>query len=388
MADNSVLLHKLEPKVRAALSSPKVVKALEELIGEYIDKNVSKLSTSGPVYRTFFMDDEYNKFYNILGINPEEVKLILKESTYIKGQWQIMNNPFNSLAVFCIRHFAIKKDERMMKGMVTYFTLSFYPTLHAKYFKYEPNKNVMDYTIANLSSKFKVRNTETFYHAMIETTFTCNETYLKNIIRGTDKDITDYVHAYKTRLNSLIKKIAILFYENEKKGAYMNETEDSNDPDDFRMTENDSIIIERIANAVVLKLATEGPDMKLVTLAAKSCAISVNELRNTAINLCGDNANRSDIKYMVSSLIYIFIFETHHRKELIGSNDFYFFCGELYGQANTTNENVIKIKVILDKWLTKYSAHYKKTNRVGTLNNFRRALYSFMVFTIQQASKQ
>lgn len=388
MADNSVLLHKLEPKIRKALSNPKTVKSLENIIGQYIDRNVEKLSTSGPVYRTFFMDDEYNRFYNVLDINPEEVKAILKESAYIKGQWQIMNNPFNSISVFCIRHFAIQKNDHMMKGMITYFTLSFYPTLHAKYFKYEPNKAVMDYTIENLSNRFKVKNTETFYHALLETTFVCNETYLKNIIRATDKDITDYVHAYKTRLNSLIKKIAIVFYENEKKGSYMNETEDNTDPDNFVLTENDSIIIEKIANAVVLKLATEGPDMRLITIAAKSCAISVNELRTAAINLCSDNANRGDIKYVVSSLIYLFVFETHHRKELIGSNDFYFFCGELYGQANTTNKNVIKIKVILDKWLNQYSAHYKKTNRVGTLNNFRRALYSFMVFTIQQVSKQ
>jgi hypothetical protein len=388
MADNSVLLHKLEPKINKALSSPSTVKQLETLIANYVDRNIEKLSTIGPVYRTLFLDDEFNKFYNVLNISPEEVKLILKESTYIKGQWQIMNNPFNSIITFCIRHFGIKKNEKMMNACVIYFTLSFYPSLHTKYFKYEPNKAIMDYTIENLSNKYKVKNTDTFYQALIETTMLCNQTYLKNIIKGTDKDITDYVHAYKTRLNSLIKKIAIAFYENESKGAYFNETEDSNDPDDFRSTENDSIIIEQIANSVVLKLATEGPDMKLITLSAKACGISVNELRNTCFNLCADNNNRTDVRFLVSSLIYIFIFENHKKREAVSSNDFYFFCMDVYGQANTTNKNVIKIKVILDKWLNMYSAHYRKTNRVGTLNNFRRALYTFMVFTIQQTSKQ
>lgn len=388
MADNSILLHKLEPDIKKSLSNQNTIKTLQTIISQYLDSNVNKLTTSGPIYRTVFIDSEFNKFYNALNINPDDIRSILNESSYIKKQWQIMNNPFNTLSVLCIRHFIITKNEQMKKFMIIYFTLSMYPSLHSKYFKYEPNKAIMDYTIENLSTKYKVRNSETFYHALIDTSFVCTDTYEKNIIRCTDKDIVDYVHAIKTRLNAMMKNIALMFYENEKKGSYMNETEDSNDPDNFITTENDSIIIEKIANNTVIKLSVEGPDMRLITLAAKSSAISVNELRNTVINLCGDNDNRNDIKYLVSSLIYLFIFEGHKRKELVGSNDFYFYCMNLYGQANLTNKNVIKIKVILDKWLNKYSAHYRKTNRVGTLNNFRRALYCFMIFTIQQVSKQ
>ena len=386
-ADQSVLLHKLEPMIRKSLSDNRIVKEIEQIIGDYIDRNAIKLSTTGPVYRTVFLDAETNKFFEALKINPEAVKLILKESDYIKSQWQIMNNPFNSVAVFCIRHFRIKKDWHMMKAMIAYLTLSMYPSLHSKYFKYEPNKAIMDYTISNLSNKYKVKNSSTILQALLETTEFCDNTYQKDVIRATDKDVTQYVHAYKTRMNSLIKKIAIAFYENEKQGAYMNEQSDSNDEENFRSTDNDSMVIERIANSVVLKLATDGPDMKIVTLSAKICDISVNEIRNTTLNLCQDNSNRDDIRSIVSTILYLFIFDNHKPKEMIGSNNFYYFCMEIYKQANTTDKNVIKIKTTLDKWLNKYSATYKRSNRVGTLNNFRRALFTFIVFTIQQSSK-
>lgn len=387
MADNSVLLHKLEPMVKKALSNPRNVKALENLIGEYLDRNALKLTTAGPLYRTTFLDDEYDKFFKILDINPEEVKVILKQSPYIKSQWQIMNNPFNSTAAFCIRYFIMKKDYEMMKGMVGYLTLSMYPSLHSKYFKYEPNEAIMAYTIAHMSNKFKVKSSVTIYNALVETTLTSNETYQKNLIRGTDKDITDYIHAFKTRLNSLLKKIAIVFYKNEKAGMYLNEESESHDEDDYRETDNDSLVVERIASSVVMKLAVNGPDMKIIQVSAKFAGVGVNDLRNATLNLCADTSNREGIKRLVSSIIYLFIFESHKPKEMIGSNDFVFFCLDVYKRANTKDTNVEKIKATLDNWLNKYSATYKRSNRVNTLSNFRRGLYAFMVFSIQQAAK-
>lgn len=387
MADNSVLLHKLEPMIKKALSSPRTVRELERIIGEYIDRNAAKLSTSGPLYRTVFLDDEYDKFYRVLDINPEEVKAIIKQSTYIGNKWHIMNKPFNSMAAFCIRYFLMKKDTGMMNGMVAYLTLSMYPSLHSKYFKYEPNAAIMDYTIAHLSNKFKVKNSKTIYNALIETTMVSNNTYSKNLIRATDKDITDYIQAFVTRLNSLLKKIAIMFYKNEKEGLYLNAESESHDEENYRETDNDSLAIERIANGVVMKLAVNGPDMRLIRIAASYGDVSRNDLRNAIVNLCTDSQNRDSIKEMVSSIIYLFIFESHHSKEMISSNDFTTFCLSVYKQANTNDKNVEKIKKTLDSWLNKYSATYKKSNRVNTLSNFRRALYSFIVFTIQQSSR-
>ena len=58
MKEDAVLLKKLAPKIDKKLSDRKVVKELEKLIGNYLDSNVQKLSTAGPVHRTIFSDSE------------------------------------------------------------------------------------------------------------------------------------------------------------------------------------------------------------------------------------------------------------------------------------------------------------------------------------------
>ena len=78
--DNSILLKKLAPQVDKALSDKRTARELETIIGNYLDKNAQKLTTSGPVYRTVFLEDETGKFFNILKINPMEVKEISKIS--------------------------------------------------------------------------------------------------------------------------------------------------------------------------------------------------------------------------------------------------------------------------------------------------------------------
>ena len=386
--DNSVLLHRLEPLIHKPLDNNKNVEKLSMLISEYLDKNINKLTTQGPTQRTTFLDSDYNNFYNILDLDPEVIKSIVKESDYIKSQWQIMNNPFNSAIFFVIRYFAIKKNENMMKQSIIYFSLSMYPSLHAKYFKYEPNENIMNYAISHLNNKYKIRQFQTFYHAFIDTAFGNNTNYMKQLISASDKDIVTYVHGLKTRLNLFIKVLAVEFYKAEKEGGYLNELEENNDPDNLVIVENDSIVIEQITTTVILRLVTEGPDMRIVSISAKTCGISVNELRNTTVNLCADNNNREELKYVIGNLIYLFIFEGHNKKEMVRSNDFLMFSiKNVYEAANTRNENIIKIKEYLDIWLNKYSAHYRKTNRPGTLNNFRKSLFLFIIFTIQQNYK-
>lgn len=387
MDGNSVLLKKLAPQVDSALSNKHKVKELELLIGNYLDRNVDKLTTSGPIHRTIFSDEETRKFFSIMDIDPNNVRAILKESNYIRGQWQIMNNPFNSVAALAIRYFKMTKQEHMMKAMITYLTLSMYPSLHYKYFKYEPNENIMNFTINNLSNKYKIKTTSTIYEALVETTQLSDKTYSRNIIRATDKDITDYIQAYKTRLNSMIRKLANVFYENEKKGLYLNQDSESNDADDFRVADNDTMVAERVSDSVSMTLSVNGPNMRIIEISARLSDISVNELRNTVNSICNDRENREDIKKLTSAIIYLFIFDSKKSKDLIGTNDFVYYCLDIYKRANTSDKNIEKIKFILDKWLNHYSATYKRSQRIATLNNFRRALFTFIVFTIQQSVK-
>ena len=387
LKEDAVLLKKLAPKIDKKLSDRKVVKELEKLIGNYLDSNVQKLSTAGPVHRTIFSDSEMNAFYRILDLDPNEIKQYLKESEYIKSQWQIMNNPFNSAITFCIRYFKMKKNAYMMDACVVYLTLSMYPSLHFKYFKYEPNENIMNYTINNLSNKFKIKTSNSIYQALVDTTKLSDRTYSKILIRGLDKDIVYYVQAYKTRINSMMRKLSNAFYENAKKGLYLNQDTESNDEEDYKTADNDTALAERISDNVSMSLFVNGPDMKIITLAAKMSDVSVNEIRNTVNAISGDKRNQDDVKALTAAILYLFIFESKKSKDLIGSNDFVFYSLDIYKRANTYDKNIQKVKSVLDMWLNRYSATYKRSQRLATLNNFRKALFLFVVFTIQQSVK-
>ena len=385
--DNNVILKELYPKIEKSLSNKETVHKVKMAIANYIDSNTMKLTTAGPQYRVIFHENEYIRFYNIIGIDPNEVRAMLKRSTYIKNQWQIMNNPFNSIAAMCIRFFKIHKDEELARAMVVYLTLSMYPSLHYKYFEFEPNPQIMEYTINNLSNKYKVKNSNCIFEALVDTTLLSDKTYTKNLIRATDKDITDYIQAYKTRLNSMIRKIAIEFYKNEKKLLYLNEDIESNDEDNYKSIDNDTMIVDRLANTASSNILIHGPDMRLINIAAKIADVSVNELRNTVNSILNDPDNRTDVHNINSAILFLFIFDSKMNREKVGTKDFVVYSLEIYKRANTADKNVVIIKNSLDKWLEKYSITYRRTQRVATLNNFRRALFLFFVLTIQQNSK-
>ena len=93
-----------------------------------------------------------------------------------------------------------------------------------------------------------------------------------------------------------------------------------------------------------------------------------------------------DIREVVYSIMYDFLFTGNHDQASINSTELLIYSLETYKKSNTTNTNVVKIKNILDKWLSMYSETYAKTNRIATMNTFRKSLYMFFIFTIQKTS--
>ena len=72
-----------------------------------------------------------------------------------------------------------------------------------------------------------------------------------------------------------------------------------------------------------------------------------------------------------------------HSITQVKSSEFLIECLAIYKKSNTIDKNITRVKKLLEKWLNMYSEKYKKSNRVATLNNFKKALYTFFVITIQ-----
>lgn len=380
----SVILANIYPKVEQAFTSKETQRKFSAIVASYVDRNVNRLSTAGPSKRTLFSDMERNKVYDLIDFDPKICKAIVKQSNYIKASWKIVNEPFNLVMMMILRYAKLNKLDQINQLAVTYLTLSMYPSLHYKYFKFEPNEAIMQYTINNLSNKFKVKQVGNILQALVDTTALADKTYDKNIRHANDKELTDYINAYKTRLNSLIKKIRDAFEKDYRSGNYMNTERDNEDENDFKTSDSNSLLIQRVVDQVVLKLSVNGPDSRIVDISAKMNQVSVNETRNTLNQLTQNKDESVNIRALCESILYLYLFNGENHVNDLNGSKFLTFCLAVYKKSNTNDENVIKVKSILDTWIEKYSETYRKTQRVATLNNFRRALYTFFVFTLQR----
>jgi len=380
MAPSHVLIDQLYPKVAKGLSDKKNVLKYEQIISAYIDKNSETLSAIGPTKLILFTDRDMLPIYQMCDTDPNEVKKIKNSSPDIKSGGQVLNIPFNTLMGMIIRYFTITKNEKLLKLSILYLGLSMYPSLFTKYFKFEPNENIMNYTINNLSLRFNIKRTG---NLMVTIDNCCNgayELHKNNIVRGNDKDIVQFILAVKTRFNSLIQKIAREFYKNHENGNYLNTELEVNEEDKFREADSSSYLVTRLTDSISLKLIVEGPPIKLITAAARSNQVSVNELR-THVTLMINDKHKEEIRDIIESILQLYLVNQQNKAEEINSDKFLLYCLDIYRRSNTTDVHIIKIKEILDRWLTELGV-YKKTQRLATINSFRKALYTFFVMSI------
>lgn len=379
-----ILVTELYPIVAKNLAQKENVVKLKRGIEVYLDKNHDKLTTLGPIHRTVFLDYDMQVIYNATGLTPQNIKDVLKKTKAVGSDWKLLNNPFNIASMLAIRYFKINKNNDMAKLAMIYLTLSMYPSLHYKYFKYEPNEKIMNYTINNLSNKYKIKKAGVFYIALIETAEGADINHHDRLIRGEDPDLINYLSDIKTRVNMMLRKISNEFYENKEKELYINIEHESMEEDNYREAESNIYAIEKLSNGVVLKLIVNGPNMKLVNAAAKLCKVSVSELRNYTTTMI-TSENKEEIKQIVESILFLYLFDDKNRLQEINSDKFLMYCMDIYKKSNTTDENIIRIKSILDGWLERLGT-YKKTQRLNTINDFRRALYIFFVVSIQYSN--
>ena len=275
----------------------------------------------------------------------------------------------------------------MVHLSMLYLTLSMYPSIFKKYYKYEPNENIMNYTINNLSFRYKLKQTSNLMAAIDETGFGGYELHKNDLVNGTDAAVVNVVLAIKTRLNSFMKKIRNEFEKNYREGNYLNKELEVNDDENFREAESSSYIISRIVDKVSLNLTLNGAPIKVIDMAAKANSVSVNELRNYINSLISDDEHADEIKSLIESILFLYLFDEKNNADDIVNNKFLLYCLEVYKKSNVTDKNIVKIKKILDGWLDRLGT-YKKTQRIATINNFRRAIYTFFVMVIMYYSNR
>lgn len=380
MAD-SYIMNEVYPYVEKSFSDKNNINKYSRIIGSFIDKNHELLSDIGPSKIILFTDYEKNQVYNLLDISPKIVKDAKNKSKDIKSTGLNLADPFKPLMSMIVRYFSLKKDEKMTKMSVFYLGCALYPSLFTKYWKFAPNEKVMQYTINNLSNKYKIKQLGSLMATIDDLCWGAYLLHKDGLEKGSDKSVVDFVLSMQTRLNSFLKQLANEWYQNYQSGNYLENEFESSDDDNFREADSTAHVIERIVDKVSLKLVIEGPPMKIITIAANSNKVSVNELRNYITSMVVQK-NIEEVKSIIEAILTLFLYDEQNSSKDINSDKFLFHCIDTYKRSNTTNESVIVIKKILDVWLDRVEI-YKKTQRPGTINDFRRAIYMFFVMAIQ-----
>jgi len=370
------------PIVNQHLAQKKNSDKFQRYIKSYVDKNSEVLFENSPIHRLYFKDNDFKIVYDVTGLESKDIESLVKKNKLTESSWRLFNNPFNWAMMVVLSYYHKKKMKKEFEASLMYLTLSLYASLHFKYFKYVPNENIMRYTINNLSGKYYIKKYGILFKALFETAMNSHETYSKYLDEMSDRQLIEYIMNLRTRLNSFVQNVAKEYYKNSEEGNYINFEADSSDEDNYFETDNISFLIDRLSSTVMNDVLTNGINLKIANLSAEMCGVSRTAIRVALDNILEKENER--IKELIVLILQQYLVEEGNSADIIGTKYFINDCLKLYSKSNTVDENVLRIKEILDEWLTENSDKYIKTERVATKSSFRRAIFMYFVFCIQQ----
>lgn len=384
-SNDKIILTNLGLPVELCFNNKNNINKFNRLVKKYIDDNNDILYANAPLYRLYFSDEINRKpIYEITDIKPNFVKEVINKTDEIKNNWLILNDTFNILMAVIIRDLSKrdKKYEETLNNAILYLTLSFYSSLHFKYYrKFLPNENIMNYTLNNISNKYKFKQAGTIIKALFETAKVSHDTYVKDLINGTDLDIINYIRNLHTRLNNLMKNFTDAYDKNYKNKNYINYEVDDNNAETYKEVDNISLFIERTGDEATNKFFSTNIDQKFINVSAKFSNCSAITLRKAIESI--KNSEKDKIKFLILSILQVYMNDGKNSSDSIASSKFIAYCIMIYSKSNTKNINIINIKKLLDYFMKNNCNKYSDTEREATRINYRKGLYMYIVLIIQ-----
>lgn len=359
----------------------------ENYVKRYMDKNSEVLYHNIPSKRLFFTPNEIKYPFDLFKISIEEMDTVIGKIKKTKECYGVINQvnfPLNFLMVNLIRYYHLTGNKNALQASLMYLTLYQYAALHAKYFqKFLPNEDCMQFTFNRVSDKYYFRKYQSVFKALFATVINAHETQKKSLESKNDMDILSYLLAIRTRLNNQMKSFVneyMIDFQNKK---YLKLQQDSNDEENYYETSNMSADIVSIVNKSFNRFNTTKIDPVLLRTACGICKAEQGVMKLALENI-KDNELDS-IRVLLLSMVQLYIYNERNIVNEIGSQKFVTYMISSYSKSNSKNDISLKIKVILDKFLTKYCNRYSNTEREATKVIYRKALYIYMVLLINKS---
>jgi hypothetical protein len=376
------LLDFMTPFIKS--TTPAGYKKLEMSIDRYIDINSSILTDNSPAKNMVFSKNDEKVIFDYLGMEDTDVAAftkVIKASPDIK--MKALAKPFTLASYLCFRNFYISGKKEEAEKIMLYMNLLFYSSVQYEYFKYGAQQVVMDYTINNLSNKFKYKTLKNNYNVLKDTYDTVIDTYDKEIKLGTDESINIVIPQLENRLNKIIKNVAILFYQNRAEKKYLNINKetmtDEEGNEDYVDAETTSSLIAGYTEAGVYAVMSTRPHVELVKRLAERNDIPFKNLL-AIIESIQDNVRQEHLEEFYSS-IFQSVAEMNIR--VIGnvcSREFSYEAIRIISIPNTESRALLRLKNLLETFLIDLSPAYVNTQRSATKSNYRTATYTYLLY--------
>lgn len=374
------------PKVDKVLSTPEGARKFGNLVGSYVNRNSSKLTTIGPIYLVPFTHSDKEGFYQLFNVTEQEIKAVINQvvkATNAKSNWLLIkNNPIFTLFYCVIRYFTIHRDAKQLNNALVITALAFYPSIFKKYFPFEPNPGVMHYTIDNLPMRFIIKKNNHVFGMLTYSIQGSWKFHEKDFLKGEDFEVIRFIQRIRNDQNSLLKKIANNYMINHKKGLSIYTQVDQYDDSVVVDNENDTNRVESITNKIVTNMIINGVDIPRCDVAARLSEVSRIELRNYLTNIQTEKKS-AEMMAFVESILFLYLYDGKYTIQDINSQQFLSFANQLFKKTNSKDKNITNIKTTLDKW-GEDTGIYGKFTRIATRVNYTKAIYLYFIMSIQK----
>ena len=356
-------------------------KAMSEL-----DRNSEVLSSHG-----MHQPPKLNRrlFWDLTGLTENDVRGAMQRTKALYVE-KVFGQNMNYLPMLLtIRHYAVKKNDRMMRIALTYCMVTIYAIIYRKYFLYGyGRKDVMDYTVNNLSNKFYIKK-HTLLKSLELTAWNSHRNSLRKLTGTDDDEILDYIEDLRTRIDHFVQHFYNQFKKNLAAGNSLQVSKltrkNPDEEEEYKESpESDSQIAAEAAEAYALHFVSNPVDKEAVRETVRTHAnISGAGFRRVVERIRATEAKRVE---EIALSIFAFYMEFQKSNDLSGvcNRRFIPAAAKTLNRPNAKDRNSVRIREHLSDFLTKHSETYSHTNREKTKVAYRRALLFFFLFTVQK----
>lgn len=389
---SSIIVDEIYPIIENALNAKRA--SLKSCIGRFVHSHHEQLYDTAPVDRIYFRKNDVDDFFRSIGVKENDIKTIMDKLYYINDdELQACKDPFSMCMMCAIRYYVVKlkmdSKDKDLELVATYLSFSgkFYASVHYKWFpNFVPKREVMDYVVNNmLSQKFDLVRTGSVWGAISSLTDTWLDSYEDIIKKPTDEEMVYIIHQLYTRIYSMFRNIAHLYFKAYEEKLYLNYESDNYDSENgkYRVTNNNSTIANGITETTMNYITTT----EVSVARCQACATSgVNPLEIKAIleTILNNNTYIDQLRQVINTLVVDFMRTHPDVKDVATSAEFVEYSIQM--KPNSKDKDILEMKNIILNWLNT-SDRYKAIKTPATRNNYYKGILGYIALTVNAANK-